>query len=160
MAVMNPYNYARPRNFIKVEPEVKEEKVEANPLSRPLKTTSFNKTDQYLENKVLNAKPEELTLMLYEGLVKFIKKALIQVEEENPSEVNYNAQRAQAILDELRATLNQDVAISESLESLYEYMSFKLVEANIEKSEILFNEVLEMAVNFKETWKEAFGLKD
>jgi len=160
MAVMNPYNYARPRNFIKVEPEVKEEKVEANPLSRPLKTTSFNKTDQYLENKVLNAKPEELTLMLYEGLVKFIKKALIQVEEENPSEVNYNAQRAQAILDELRATLNRDVAISESLESLYEYMSFKLVEANIEKSEILFNEILEMAVSFKETWKEAFGLKD
>jgi flagellar protein FliS len=160
MAVMNPYNYARPRNFIKVEPDVKEEKVEANALSRPLKTTSFNKADQYLENKVLNAKPEELTLMLYEGLVKFIKKALIYIEDENPSEVNYNAQRAQAILDELRATLNQDIAISESLESLYEYMSFKLVEANIEKSEILFNEILEMAVSFKETWKEAFGLKD
>ena len=160
MAVMNPYNYARPRNFIKVEPDVKEEKVEANALSRPLKTTSFNKADQYLENKVLNAKPEELTLMLYEGLVKFIKKALIYIEDQNPSEVNYNAQRAQAILDELRATLNQDIAISESLESLYEYMSFKLVEANIEKSEILFNEILEMAVSFKETWKEAFGLKD
>lgn len=155
MAVMNPYNYSKPRNFMILE---KQESSKQEPIEVKRNTVS-DKMDQYLESKILAAKPEELTFMLYEGIVKFIKKALLAVEAKNYEAVNYNTQRAQAIVDELRSTLNMDIPISQSLESLYEYLNFKLVSANIEKNEVLFNEALEIAENFKDTWKEAFSIK-
>lgn len=154
MAVMNPYNYSKPRNFMKVEPEVT--KTEVNEVKR---NAVNEKMDQYLEGKILAAKPEELTYMLYEGIVKFIKKALLSLESKNYEQVNYNTQRAQAIVDELRSTLNMDIPLSESLEQLYEYLNFKLLNANIGKNEQEFNDALEIAENFKDTWKQAFNIK-
>ena len=158
MAIMNPYNYSKPRSFIKVEIEVKSEIGQIKPVL-PSNENAYQKSSQYLENKINSAKPEELTLMLYEGLIKFIKKAVMGIENNNIEEVNYNAQRAQAIIDELRATLNKDVPLSESLDQLYEYMSFKLVEANVDKNVSAFNDALEIAESFKETWRVAFNLK-
>lgn len=155
MAVMNPYNYSKPRNFMILE---KQESSKQEPVEVKRNSVS-DKMDQYLESKILAAKPEELTFMLYEGIVKFIKKSMIALEAKNYEGVNYNTQRAQAIVDELRSTLNMDIPISQSLESLYEYLNFKLVSANIEKNEVLFNEALEIAENFKDTWKEAFSIK-
>jgi len=154
MAVMNPYNYSKPRHFVKVEPEVT--KAEVSEVKR---SAVNDKMDQYLESKILAAKPEELTYMLYEGIVKFIKKALLSLESNNYEQVNYNTQRAQAIVDELRSTLNMDIPLSESLEQLYEYLNFKLLNANIGKNEQEFNDALEIAENFKDTWKQAFNIK-
>ncbi|MCA0385458.1 MAG: flagellar export chaperone FliS [Firmicutes bacterium] len=154
MAVMNPYNYSKPRHFMKVEPEVA--KAEVSEVKR---NAVSDKMDQYLESKILAAKPEELTYMLYEGIVKFIKKALLSLESKNYEQVNYNTQRAQAIVDELRSTLNMDIPLSESLEQLYEYLNFKLLNANIGKNEQEFNDALEIAENFKDTWKQAFNIK-
>ena len=156
MAVMNPYNYSKPRNFIRVEPQSQKEVVTPAFVNR---SSVSDKMDQYLESRVLTAKPEELTYMLYEGLVKFIKKAMLLIESKNYEQVNYNTQRAQAIIDELRSTLNMDIPLSTSLDALYEYLSYKLVNANIEKNEVLFTEALEIAENFRDTWKEAFGIK-
>jgi len=155
MAVMNPYNYAKPRTFIRdmndsvSKTELQE--VKRNPIG--------DKMDQYLESKIIAAKPEELTFMLYEGLVKFIKKAMLTLETKNYEQVNYNTQRAQAIVDELRSTLNMDIPLSESLDALYEYLGFKLLNANVGKSEEEYGEALEIAENFKDTWKEAFNIK-
>lgn len=153
---MNPYNYAKPRNFIRVEPQSQKEVVAPAIANR---SSVSDKMDQYLESRVLTAKPEELTFMLYEGLVKFIKKAMLSIESKNYEQINYNTQRAQAIVDELRSTLNMDIPLSVSLDSLYEYLSYKLVNANIDKSEETFSEALEIAENFKDTWKEAFNIK-
>jgi flagellar protein FliS len=153
MAIMNPYNYSKPRNFINSSP------VKAVPQANVPKANGNTSMDQYLENRIISAKPEELTYMLYEGLVKFIKKAQMNIESKNFEQVNYNTQRAQAIVDELRSTLNMDIPLAESMDSLYEYLGFKLVNANIEKNPVLFDEALEIAEDFKETWREAFGLK-
>lgn len=155
MAVMNPYNYAKPKNFMRVEPS----KPKVEEVSDTKRNIVNEKMDQYLENRVLSAKPEELTYMLYEGIVKFIKKAMLSIESKNYEQINYNTQRAQAIVDELRNTLNMDIPLSESLDSLYEYLNFKLLNANISKSEKEFEEALEIAESFKETWKEAFNIK-
>lgn len=155
MAVMNPYNYQKPKNFI---PKAPTASMNADTTSLKRETRTTDKIDQYLESRIMSAKPEELTYMLYDGLVKFIKKSIIQLDEEKYEEVNYNSQRAQAILDELRSTLNMEIPISQSLDSLYEYMSYKLLMANIEKSKDFFNDALEIAESFKETWKEAFGI--
>ncbi|GAB6107673.1 flagellar export chaperone FliS [Fusibacter bizertensis] len=155
MAVMNPYNYSKPKNFVRVEPQ----KSMITPVGDIRTNAISDKMDQYLESKIIAAKPEELTFMLYEGLVKFIKKAMLTLEANNHEQVNYNTQRAQAIVDELRGTLNMDIPLSESLDALYEYLNFKLLNANVGKSEAQFAEALEIAENFKDTWKEAFNIK-
>ena len=162
MAVMNPYNYSKPKNFIKSDVSImtKEDPASKNNMtSRNDMVSKNDRSVQYLESRIMSAKPEELTFMLYEGLVKFIKKSIMYLEDSNFTEVNYNSQRAQAIIDELRSTLNMDVQMSESLDSLYEYMAYKLLIANVEKSKEEFESALEMAEDFKETWQQAFGIK-
>lgn len=155
MAVMNPYNYSKPKSFVRVEPQKKI----MTSVGENKPNAIGDKMDQYLESKIIAAKPEELTFMLYEGLVKFIKKAMLTLEAKNYEQVNYNTQRAQAIVDELRSTLNMDIPLSESLDALYEYLGFKLLNANVGKSEEEYDEALEIAENFKDTWKEAFNIK-
>lgn len=154
MAILNPYNYSKPKNQV-VKPVL--ESVQA---SNPKPNKNVNdKMDQYLETRILSAKPEELTYMLYEGLVKFIKKAILSLENKNLEKVNENAIKAQAIVTEFRSTLNMEVALSESLDSLYDYMERQLLEANLKKDVAIFEEMLSMAEDFRDTWKMAFNIK-
>ncbi|MBM7561334.1 flagellar export chaperone FliS [Fusibacter tunisiensis] len=155
MAIMNPYNYSKPRNHLNMA-----KPVNAVPSGNGGPKPNGNPSmDQYLENKIISAKPEELTYMLYEGLVKFIKKAKMNLETKKYDQVNANTQRAQAIVDELRSTLNMEIPMAESMDALYEYLGYKLLNANIDKDEALFDEAIEIAEDFKETWRKAFDLK-
>lgn len=154
MAVMNPYNYSKPKNFIRQEP-LKAMKDATDSKASPIS----DKMDQYLETRVNGAKPEELTYMLYEGLVKFVKKAILALEGQNNAQVNYNAQRAQAIIDGLRSTLDMAIDMSADLDALYEYMTQELLLANVDKDKEKFEAVLTLAEDFRDTWKEAFAIK-
>lgn len=154
MAILNPYNYSKPKNQV-AKPVL--ESVQAS--NTKANKTVNDKMDQYLESRVLSAKPEELTYMLYEGLVKFIKKAILSLENKNLEKVNENAIKAQAIVSEFRSTLNMEIELSESLDSLYEYMERQLLEANLKKDLAIFEEVLSMAEDFRDTWKMAFNIK-
>lgn len=152
MAVMNPYNYSKPIGA--QTPEQKNVKNTAQEIGLGSKT----KSDAYLEQKIMNARPEELTLMLYDGLVKFIRQALL-FNDQNLVEKSSNANlRAQSILQELRSTLNLDIEISENLENLYLYMLERLVDSNFTKDNSILNEVLELAIDMRDTWKEAMNL--
>lgn len=75
MAIMNPYNYKKP-----VGAQVAQS-VEGGATDSGGSNLTKNKSDAYLEQKIMNACPEELTMMLYDGLVKFIKQAVIFNEQ-------------------------------------------------------------------------------
>ncbi len=158
MALLNSYNYTKPRNHVTINIKTAEAPKPRALTGFPVKKREESKTEQYLEQRVLSAKPEELTYMLYEGLVRFITIASLAMDEGDIEKINNNAVKAQNILVELRVTLNMDIPISKELDSLYEYMEFKLTEANVAKDKKLFEEVLQMAIEFKSTWKEAFNL--
>jgi len=149
MAVLNAYNYQKPQN------------AKVNPMRKPQvgvrvqKNQFENQQEQYLETKVMTAKPEELTYMLYEGLVKFLKKAKYHIEAKNPSKAHESILRSQAIISELRATLNMDIEISKNLEDLYLFMLDELFKANVEKSTEKLDTVIDLAEDFRSTWKEA-----
>ena len=66
---------------------------------------SRNPYAQYQNSKVLTASPSELTLMLYDGVIKFINIAIAGVEEKDYEKVNLNAKKAQRIIDHLNETL-------------------------------------------------------
>lgn len=113
---------------------------------------------KYKEQSISTATPEELTLMLYNGCIKFINLADIHMDDKNIEEVNNNLQKAQNIITELNITLNMDISISRNLRALYEYIYEKLVDANLHKSKDELSEAKELVVDLRDTWKEAMAL--
>lgn len=113
---------------------------------------------QYSNNKVLTASPAELTLLLYEGAIKFCNIAMMGIEENNIEKAHINIKKAQAIIEELQSTLNHSYKVAEDFDRLYRYIYGLLLDANIHKDK----EVLERALNeirgMRDTWKEVMRL--
>lgn len=116
---------------------------------------ALNKQHQVYQNNAVNtASGGELTLMLYNGCIKFIKKAIKDMEAENHEAKNTNIQKAQNIIQELMITLDPEVEISKQILPLYDYMLFQLKEGNIKNDAAKLEDVLAMAVEFRDTWKQ------
>lgn len=112
----------------------------------------------YQNQSINTATPEELTLKLYEGCIKFINIAMIAVDEKNVQTANANIIKAQNIITELNITLNMDIEISKNLRALYEYLHRRLVEANITKDKEILEEVKGFVNEFRDTWKQAMAI--
>ena len=112
----------------------------------------------YQTNSVTTALPQDLTLMLYEGLIKFSMLAKRAIEQNLIEQKNTNIQKAQAIILELQLTLNQSIALSKDLNNLYDYMQGRLIDANVKNDVVAIEEVIGFAEEFRETWKEAMKL--
>ena len=112
----------------------------------------------YQNNAVTTASPQELTLMLYDGALKFIRLAKLAIDQGNPDLKNINIQKTQAIFQELRLTLNKEIAISANLDSLYDYLWRRLVDANVKNDTTILDEVLDFTTELRDTWKEAMKL--
>jgi len=114
--------------------------------------------ERYRQNAILNAPPEELTLMLYNGCIKFLKLGMEHIENKNPKGAHENIIKAQNIIMELNNTLDMKFKISEDLRKLYTFMYEQLVEANLKKDVNKILEVLPMVEDLRNTWKEAMTL--
>ncbi|MBG9444636.1 flagellar export chaperone FliS [Cytobacillus firmus] len=113
-----------------------------------------NPYQSYQQNSVNTASPGELTLMLYNGCLKFIHQAKKAIEEKNIEMKNTNIQKAQSIIQELMVTLNMDIEVSKNMMSLYDFMNRKLMEANIKNDASILDEVEGLVTEFRDTWKE------
>ena len=114
-----------------------------------------NPYQTYQQNAVITSSPQELTLMLYNGCIKFIRLAAMAMEKKNIEAKNTNIIKAQNILQELRSSLNMEIELSSSLDPLYEYMISELVSANIANDLGKLKEIEGLAEDFRNTWKEA-----
>ncbi len=112
----------------------------------------------YKNQSINTATPEELTLKLYEGCIKFINLAMIGIEEKNIEMSNKNIVKAQNIINELNITMNMEYEISKRIRLIYDYLYRRLVEANIKKDKEILEEVKGFVVEFRDTWKEAMAL--
>lgn len=150
MAMQNIYNYSKPK-FVTGQ-------VKGVPKKKPVSTvtSNYNKNqgNQYLEQKIFAAKPEELTLMLFEGVIKFINQAKIFMAQKNIEKTNYALQRAQAIVDELSGTLDENFEYSEDLSTLYKFINDNLLEANLTKEVKPLDDALEIAKEMLQMWKD------
>lgn len=109
-------------------------------------------------NSIMTASPAELTLMLYEGAIKFGNQAIAAIEAKDIQEAHRLIIRVQDIIDEFRSTLNHDYPIADEMDRLYEFISFTLMEANISKSTEKLEIALDFIRDFRDTWKEAMVL--
>jgi flagellar secretion chaperone FliS len=117
-----------------------------------------NPYQSYQVNSVTTASPGELTLMLYNGCLKFIGIAKQSIQSKNIENKNTYIIKAQNIVKELMVTLNMDIKISQNMMSLYDYVYRRLIEANIKNDTSILEEVEALITEFRDTWKQVIQL--
>lgn len=108
----------------------------------------------YQNNKIMTASPAQLTLMLYDGAIKFCNKAIMAVEEGDIQKAHDNIKKVERIIEEFRATLNFKYQVANDFEKVYKYLNERLIEANIYKDKEILEEVLKHLRTMRETWEE------
>ena len=110
----------------------------------------------YRTTQVQTASPADLLLMLYDGAIKWCKKAEMHLDNNEGEQAHKALLKSQDIIDELMVSLDPSAgAIAQGLSQLYDYMRWRLVEANMQKSKEPITEVVKMLEELRETWAEA-----
>lgn len=117
-----------------------------------------NAYTQHNNTKILTASPAELTLMLYEGAIKFCNIAEIAIENKNIEKAHTNIIKVQKIIDYLRKTLDMQYAVAQDFENVYVYLAHRLVEANVKKDKEILEEVNMHLHTLRDTWKDVMRL--
>jgi flagellar protein FliS len=112
----------------------------------------------YQQSSVQTANRGKLLIMLYEGAIRFTKTGIEGMHKHNHESTNTNLKKAQAIVHELIASLDQSYDISKDLLSIYEYMLHLLIESNLKKNPTLAEEALGYLVELHEAWKQAVNV--
>ena len=108
----------------------------------------------YANSKIMTASPAELTLMLYDGAIKFCNIAIMGIEQKDIQKANDNIKKVQRIIDEFRATLDMKYPVAEDFDRVYVYILQRLFEANIKKDKEIMEEVLVPLRSMRDTGKE------
>lgn len=109
---------------------------------------------QYSNSKVLTASPAELTLMLYEGAIKFCNIAIVGIEQKDIEKAHINIIKVEKIIDYLRKTLDMKYPVAQDFENIYVYLEQRLFEANAKKDAEILKEVKLHLNSVRDTWKE------
>lgn len=110
--------------------------------------------DSYANNRIQTASQGELTLMLYEGAIKFANIAMMGLEEKNYEKVNTNIQKAEKIYEHLLMTLNPKYPVAKDFENVYRYILQLLIDTNMKKDKEKLQEALGYMRDMRDTWKE------
>ena len=113
---------------------------------------------QYSQNKILTASPAELTLMLYDGAIKFCNIAIMGIEQKDLQKAHNNIMKVQKIIEEFQLTLNFKYEIANDFNNVYNYLMKRLREANMTKDKAILEEVSEHLHAMRDTWKEVMRL--
>jgi flagellar protein FliS len=117
-----------------------------------------NAAAAYQDSKILTASPAELTLMLYEGAIKFGNLAILAIEKNQLDKANVNIIKAERIITELRTTLKFEYPVAKDFDLVYDYIYRRLLEANIRKDITILEEALQYIREMRDTWKEVMRL--
>lgn len=117
-----------------------------------------NAYSQYANNKILTASPAELTLMLYEGAIKFCNIAIMAIENHDVQKAHNNIMKVQRIIEEFQITLDFKYPIANDFNNVYTYMMDRLREANMTKDKEILEEVNGHIRTMRDTWKEVMRL--
>ena len=109
---------------------------------------------EYTNNKIMTASPAEITLMLYEGAIKFCNIAIIAIEHGEIEKAHNNIKKTQRIIEEFRNTLDHNYEVAEDFDRIYVYLLRRLFEANMKKDAAILEEVNTHLRSVRDTWKE------
>ena len=109
---------------------------------------------EYTTNKILTASPAEVTLMLYEGAIKFVNIAIVAIEHGEIEKAHINIKKTQRNIEEFRNTLDHKYPVAEDFDRIYVYLLQRLLEANIKKDTEILEEINMHLRSVRDTWKE------
>lgn len=109
---------------------------------------------QYNRSRILTASPAELTLLLYDGAIKFCNLAIVAIEKKDIPAAHTNIVKVEKIIEEFRSTLNRDYPVAEDFDRVYCYLLKRLQDANVKKDIDIINEILEHLRSMRDTWKQ------
>jgi len=109
---------------------------------------------QYNNSKILTASPAELTLMLYDGAIKFCNIAIVGIQQKDINKAHINIVKVQKIIEEFRSTLDHKYPVAEDFDRVYVYLLKRLLEANVKKDIEILEEVNMHLRAMRDNWKE------
>ena len=109
---------------------------------------------QYKNSKVLTASPAELTLMLYDGCIKFCNMAVMAINGKDFAAANKNIQKAERIIGEFKMTLDHKYPVAKDFDNIYDYVLMRLHEGNMKKDAEIIGECTTHMRSLRDTWKE------
>ena len=116
---------------------------------------------QYQNCRIMTASPAELTLMLYEGAIKFCNIAQMAMEKKDYEKANVNMQKARNIIVELQTTLNFDYPVAKDFDIIYSFIFERMTAANISKDPAVVDEILVQLRELRDIWRQVMkGAKD
>lgn len=114
----------------------------------------YNAAAAYQNSKIQTASKADLTLMLYEGAIKFCNLGLIAIEKKDYEKANTNIQKAQKVINELIVTLDHKYPVAEDYEKLYRYIKAMLLQSNIKKDPEMLTKALNEIRDLRDIWKQ------
>ena len=118
-----------------------------------------NVAQRYLDDGMAVTPKPQLVLRLYERLCADLDAAAEAIDGGRIEPAHHALVHAQEIVYELNVALDIDAwAEGRGLRQLYEYLSDRLVEANVGKNAGSIREVLPLVRSLHETWREAHAL--
>ncbi len=115
---------------------------------------AYNPMAAYGTSKVITATPAELTLMLYEGAIKFCNIAQMAMERGEIEKANTNIQKARNIIVELQSTLNFDYPVAKDFDVIYTFIFERMTAANVSKDPAIVDEILVQLRELRDIWKQ------
>ena len=118
---------------------------------------TYNKANAaklYQQNSIKTASPARLTLMLYDGAIKFCNIGIEAIEAKDVSKAHENIVKAENIILELRNSLDMKYPVAEDFDKVYDYVYRRLYEANLKKDAEILKEATEHLKTLRDTWKE------
>ena len=112
----------------------------------------------YQNSKIMTASPAELTLMLYDGAIKFCNIAIVGIEKNDIEKAHNNIIKVDRILNEFQATLDYKYEVAKDFNNVYTYLRKRLVEANVKKDVEILEEVLKHLRTMRDTWREVMDI--
>lgn len=119
-----------------------------------------NAAQMYQQGSVNTASPAKLTMMLYDGAVRFCNIAKEALDEGNLEKANINIMKAEKIIVELRVTLDMKYPVAKEFDTVYDYIYRRLVEANMKKDKAVLDDALKHIKTMRDTWKEVMRLNN
>jgi flagellar protein FliS len=113
-----------------------------------------NPAAAYKQTNINTASPAELTMMLYDGAVKFCNMAIMALDKGDLESCNRNIAKTKKIIVEFRSTLDFRYEVSEDFDRVYEYIHWVLTQANVKKDRELLEEALKRIREMRDTWRE------
>lgn len=113
-----------------------------------------NSYAQYNTSKILTASPAELTLLLYEGAIKFGNIAIVKMEQKDIQGAHNNIVKVEKIIDYLRETLDMKYPVAQDFENIYSYLSRRIIECMATKDPKIMEEVVMHLRSVRDNWKE------